>query len=38
MNGFSGASSDYVTARLGTNVTGCPNIRFTISLKKHRDE
>lgn len=31
---FSGAAGDMTAVPIGTNITGCPNIRFTINLKK----
>jgi hypothetical protein len=34
MGGFSGASGEFSAASIGTNVTGCSNVRFTITLKK----
>jgi hypothetical protein len=35
MGSFSGASGDMSALAVGTNITGCPNIRFTIKLKKN---
>jgi hypothetical protein len=34
MGDFSGASGELSAAVIGTNSTGCPNMRLTINLKK----
>ena len=34
MGAFSGASGEFSAMSIGTNITGCSNVRFTITLKK----
>ncbi len=34
MGAFSGSSGEMSGVSIGTNITGCPNIRFTITLEK----
>jgi hypothetical protein len=34
MGAFRGASGEVFAVNIGTNITGCPNIRLTFSLKK----
>ncbi len=34
MGAFSGAGGEVFAVNIGTNITGCPNIRLTFSLKK----
>ena len=38
MGGFSGASGGISAVEIGTNITQCPNIRFTIHLKNKGDD
>jgi len=38
MGGFSGASGEISAVEIGTNITQCPNIRFTIHLKNKGDD
>jgi hypothetical protein len=38
MGRFSGASGQLLDRIIGTNVTGCPNLRLTFHLKKHADK